>query len=186
MNWVSGFEGALGRELDDRSELEVTRGFELSEVESDYLRQIEGLSPERWSELSLDERLEALRELEHRLADIEGRPPVELRGECLGAGQCGYFDGREGIMVISEGLLQADSPLEAIDTVAHEGRHAFQHYAVAHPEVHDDPFEVAAWRDNFANYLTAELYGYEAYRYQPVEADAWAYGEMIRKVFVDV
>lgn len=184
MSSIEGAELPSRVETSELGETELWAQFELSEVEGDYLRQIEGLHEHNWVELPVYERLEVLRELEHRLADIEGRPPVPLSCENLGPGEFGFFDRGAHRMVISEALLRADSPLEAIDTVAHEGRHAFQHYAIAHPEIHDDPFEVAAWKENMENYLSAAMYGYEAYREQPVEADAWAFGDMIRNQFL--
>ena len=186
MSWLPNFETPArseGAEVAETTEATNAGGFELSELETDYLRQIEGLQPEQWSELSTDARLESLRELEWRLADIEGRPPVELRCETIGPGQYGYFDRQSNVMVLNEAMVRAESPLDAIDTVAHEGRHAYQHFCVLHPGTHDDQFEVAAWEENFETYLDAKLYGYEAYRDQPVEADAWAFGEAIRGIF---
>jgi hypothetical protein len=78
--------------------------------------------------------------------------------------------------------LLADSRnlTKAVDTIAHEGRHAYQHYAIEHPGFHPDAAQTSAWAANFHNYLTAEQYGFEAYRNQPVEADAWAFGQAIR------
>ncbi|MEZ6234370.1 MAG: hypothetical protein R3B68_09285 [Phycisphaerales bacterium] len=187
MTWFPGFELPDRRETDEVPRgvegPELERAFELSPAECRYLAQVEGLAPTQWAELPATERLESLRELEQRLAEIEGRPAVELRAEPLGPGRCGYYDSERDVMVVSESLLLDASPLEAIDTVAHEGRHAYQHYAVAHPEIHGDPFEVASWAENFEHYLSAEMYGYELYRNQPVEADAWAAGALVRGIF---
>lgn len=186
MSWLPNFEipaRSETAEATEAAEIANVSGFELSELEADYLRQIEGLQPEQWSELSTEARLESLRELECRLADIEGRSPVEVRCENLSPGQYGYFERQGNVMILNEAMLRAESPLDAIDTVAHEGRHAYQYYCVQHVGTHDDPFEVAAWQDNFENYLDAKLYGYEVYRAQPVEADAWVFGETIRSLF---
>lgn len=189
MSWFSGFEMPDGPERGESIETpEASVPIEslvpeLSALEISYVTRIEGLNPSDWQELAPAERLAALNELESRLAEIEGRPAIELRGQSLGPGSYGYFDPLENIMVVSEDLLRSPSPQEAIDTVAHEGRHAYQHYAIDHPGFHPDAHEVAAWRDNFDNYLTASLYGYEAYRNQPVERDAWAFGEMVRTLF---
>jgi len=51
-----------------------------------------------------------------------------------------------------EQLGDAKSRLELIDTIAHEGRHAYQHYAIEHPGFHPNTHEVDAWRENFKNY----------------------------------
>lgn len=183
MTWFHGFELNQPREGAEAPEVHAEQGLELSLAECRYLTQIEGLDPANWRELPVHERMESLKELEERLAEVQGRPPIELRCEPLGLNQCGYFSSREGVMVLSESLVRSSSPFEAIDTVAHEGRHAYQYYAVQHPEIHDDPFEVAAWAENFDNYLTAEMYGYEAYRNQPIEADAWHAGDLVKGIF---
>lgn len=147
----------------------------------EYVGNITELYPEVWQGLELDERIGAMKELESRLSLVELRPVVPLSFENLGEGVCGYFDGQ--MIHVNMNILSDSSPLEAIDTVAHEGRHAYQHYAVSNPEIHDDPKEVALWAENFKSYISAEMYGYELYRNQPVEADAWEYGETIRKIF---
>lgn len=38
---------------------------------------------------------------------------------------------------------------QTIDTVVHEGRHAYQHYNVEVRTVHESDAEVASWRENF-------------------------------------
>ena len=71
---------------------------------------------------------------------------------------------------------------ELVDTVVHEGRHAFQHYAVEHPGVVTDEHVVQAWAANMApgGYLSAEEFGQRRYQSQPIEADAWSYAARIR------
>jgi hypothetical protein len=64
---------------------------------------------------------------------------------------------------------------EMVDTIVHEGRHAYQDFAVQHPAAVADQRVVAAWAKNRINYLDAERYGQELYQSQPLEADAWSY-----------
>ena len=75
--------------------------------------------------------------------------------------------------------------LDVIDTIAHEGRHAYQHYAVEHPGFHPDEHEVEYWRANFETYLQPNLYGFDAYWMQPVEVDARRYGGVVSALFED-
>lgn len=141
------------------------------------------LRPGAWENIGVDERAAALQEAEARLAERAGRPAVTVIVEKTDPGVNGYYDPQTGTMHLSEHLVQdAGSLARAIDTVAHEGRHAYQHHAINNPGFHPDAAQVRAWAENLqpGNYLTAELYGYEAYRNQPIEADAWAFGEAIR------
>jgi hypothetical protein len=145
------------------------------------LWDMEALWPAVWERLSVEERLSALQEVEQRLAAVEGRPAVEVVAAVLGPHTNGEYDFRE-IRISAERLSQ-DDVAGLVETVAHEGRHCYQHYAIWYPWRHHDQAEVQAWRVNFepGNYLTADKYGYELYRNQPIEADAWAFAEAIRK-----
>ena len=90
----------------------------------------------------------------------------------------GYFD--EHAIHINTKMW--DDISETVDTIAHEGRHAYQHYAIKHPMFHSNVEEVASWRNNNipGNYLSAEKYGQARYKAQPIEADAWTYASAIR------
>jgi hypothetical protein len=183
MSWINDFELPHNVSFNEIPGNDANAELPFSEVEQNYIRQIDELHSQSWAEIDSTERLGALQELETRLAELEGRPSLEIHAERLGPGENGYFDRNRGIIVLSESDLLAHSPLEAIDTIAHEGRHAYQYYATLHPEIHNNPEEVAAWKQNFENYLPATLFGYELYRNQPVEQDAWAYGDMVRQLF---
>jgi hypothetical protein len=142
------------------------------------LGQMETLRPENWQAASETERLAALQQTEASMAHIQGRPAVDVASEPMSSGTYGYFDGQS--MHVNSDWVQSNDVAENVDTVVHEGRHAYQQYAVDHPGFHANQAEVDAWRDNFSNYLSAEDYGQELYQGQPVEADAWAYGTAIR------
>ncbi|MGE5653142.1 MAG: hypothetical protein ACM3ZQ_02585 [Bacillota bacterium] len=142
------------------------------------LEQMQEIRPDVWEDLTLRERLDALQNVENLMSEIQGRTPIGVVTEPMEPGLYGYFDGK-AVHISLEGLASNDVA-EAVDTIIHEGRHAYQHYAVDHPGFHPDQEQVEAWRDNFKDYLTAELYGQEAYQTQPVEADAWAYASTIR------
>lgn len=66
-----------------------------------------------------------------------------------------------------------------LNTILHELRHAFQHRAILYPEsVSTDKIQIDAWRFNFDNYISPSL-DYEAYRNQPIEADAFDYADKL-------
>lgn len=63
------------------------------------------------------------------------------------------------------------------NTILHESRHAFQHRSVLNPDsVSIDNNTIDIWRQNFENYISPWL-DYEAYREQPVEADAFDFAD---------
>ncbi|WP_300794665.1 hypothetical protein [uncultured Bacteroides sp.] len=63
------------------------------------------------------------------------------------------------------------------NTILHESRHAFQHRSVLNPDsVSIDNKTIDIWRQNFENYISPWL-DYEAYREQPVEADAFDFAD---------
>lgn len=145
------------------------------------LSQIEGLNPQNWAVLDSSSRLEVLQNVEDRMATIQGRPAVEIKPTELSPGTYGYYDG-QGITINAADLNGNQMHIsEFVDTIVHEGRHAYQDFAIANPGTVSDPAIVAAWAENMqpGNYLTAEDYGQEAYLNQPVEADAWNYAGQV-------
>jgi hypothetical protein len=144
------------------------------------LQEVEGIQSDAWQELEPGERLEALQEVENRMAELQGREPLTIRTEPMESGSFGYYDG-QSITVNENDLAGTEMPVhEFVDTVVHEGRHAYQDHAISNPGTVDEGV-ASAWAENMkpGNYLTAEEYGQEAYANQPIEADAWNYGSSI-------
>lgn len=188
-------------ELETLEDVEApARAEGLTEADLEYIRAIEGLTAEQWEKLEPAERLEALQELEDKLAEIQGRPPYPVVAEYLPCNRNelsgGYFDGDR--IVVNRSLLEGGSAeIEAlveefglgssrefiVNTLAHEGRHAYQWYAVENPGVHPNEHEVEYWRANFETYLQSGLYGFEAYWMQPLEVDARRYGDAVAALF---
>ena len=152
----------------------------------EYLGQIESLQEANWQELTPVERLDALGNLEARLAEIQGREPCEVVAEQMRSErQCGYYDG-EKIVVNSQHLEDSRYRMEVIDTIAHEGRHAYQHWAVEHPGFHPNEAEVRYWTANMippSNYLSPRRFGPEIYESQPIEVDARWYASQVTRYF---
>ena len=149
------------------------------------LREVDGLQPEQaqgWREMSTNDRLAALQQAEDRMARVQGRPVERVFGESMGPFLCGYYIGSgsgKGIYVNSDKL---NDRAESVNTVVHEGRHAYQSHAAAthghHPERpglpgHEDNKE---WRLNSAEYKTIERDGPREYAMQPMEADSGGFG----------
>lgn len=76
-------------------------------------------------------------------------------------------------------LLSDSDPYEVMTTIMHESRHAFQDFAINHPDrVNVDDNTIAQWSYNFAHYINPE-FDFEAYLNQPIEADANNFADMI-------
>lgn len=178
----------IGELVDENCGHDVSTEFEQTTEQQiqqaiESLQHIEGLDPQMWQTLDATERLGVLQNVEDRMADIQGRPAVEIVSEEMNPTTFGGYDGQR--ITLNSGQLESDMPMEEfIDTVVHEGRHVYQDYAVQNPGFVTDTALVNAWADNLANYLTAEEYGQELYVVQPIEADAWCYADRITSALI--
>lgn len=165
--------------------LEASSGVEgLTARDFEYLHDTEGLARGKWEGLSVQERLEALQTLECKLAEIQGRDPVAVTAAII-PGENGHYDPSTRTITLNAECLAHSPRLNLIDTIAHEGRHAYQHFAVEHTGFHHNQNEVEAWRENMkpGNYDNGKRDGLLAYRLQPIEADAWQYGHLVKDAF---
>ncbi len=149
---------------------------------------------ENWKNLDLDERVDVLQQLENEVAEIAHRPSLEIRTEVLPDGVMGQCTSDR--IIISENALASNSYemyRENLDTLFHEGRHAYQNYNISLSLLTGKPVErnevlVESWADNYIRmgYENGDWPGYEElgflyYLNQPVEVDARAYAsEAIR------
>jgi hypothetical protein len=148
---------------------------------AERLGSVPELEQETWQNLDSTQRLDALQSVEYIMADVQGRPPLSVMPVEMDQNTFGQFDG-SAIQINSSMLESNDLPAsEFIDTVVHEGRHAYQYYAINHPGFESDPALTQSWAENFkpGNYLSAQEYGQELYIKQPVEADAWNYSALV-------
>jgi len=94
----------------------------------------ENFKKENWSQLSREERLEALQKFENENADADGRGRRDIVGQDMPEGMNGKYEHDENryeISINNNFLDDPDSdPENAKNTVAHEGRHATQHDVV--------------------------------------------------------
>lgn len=174
---------------------ELLNDRETVEKIAEYLESVEGIKYENWVTLSLEERTELLRTIEAEIAEIEHRTPMAVGIEELPKGYFGYQCADNNSIAINSLYVMDDSPeahREVLDTIIHEGRHAYQHYNVDVRQVHESGAEVETWRENYYDknwgyysetgqhiYIpTSDGWGfttmpdYRLYYYQPVEIDA--------------
>lgn len=152
--------------------------------------------PENWANYSFFERLSILQETESRFAAAQHRPAKELKPEFFNDSTLGYWSSSRNYISINSSLLsdgvietgagrikRADAPFLLYNTVAHEGYHAYQSYAIENPNLHKDLKQLEEWRLNNEAALTDR--GYERnyikdgnlYRIQPLERDAIKFAE---------
>lgn len=169
------------------TDLEVTEGI------AEYLETVEELKFENWSKLSLSQRGEVLNSIEQHVAAIEHRPPLTVVLEDLPARRLGYHNSSEHKIALNTSFVGSNSRAmhrDIIETIIHEGRHAYQHYNVEVKPIHESFSEVMTWCENYYNpeykyyqsgsqnisirYRDGSVHDvdYRLYYYQPVEIDA--------------
>jgi len=147
---------------------------------------------QEWSKMSDAERREALQHLADEYAQRYGLNPVTVQFDELadgGGNFLGYWDESQKKLVIDNS--DVGNATYAINTLAHEMRHAAQHEMVRdadpdlvtkilvswgwqadpwnHPDVTKD--QAREWARNFDNYQVPDK-GFDSYWKQPVEVDA--------------
>jgi hypothetical protein len=151
------------------------------------LRNISGVLERDWRELTPDQRLNVLQKCEEQLARGQRRNhcPVQVYD---GSDEFGYFDPNSRGIFINRWVILEDDPVEAIKTIAHEGRHAYQWDCVRSPEQHKetDAPTIERWRTNFVpgNYITFDE-DEEGYQNQAVEQDAFMYERRVKEKTYD-
>lgn len=173
--------------------LEAPNDIEQIEGISDAMAETPELFPENWQQLSLDQRVEVLNELEVKIAAIEHRPPcpiytkdmgaIERRGDMLLGSMGVHVSSMFGESItINSRLLNSNDPVffrEALDTLVHEGRHSYQTYNMTQRETHTSQGDLTNWHRNLDEfgYQSAQQSGFKAYWLQPIESDARKFAE---------
>lgn len=183
---VEGFQSKLETS-------EFVTDLEMSEGIADYLEKMDEIKYENWSKLSLAQKENVLNRIEQHIAAIEHRPALNVKLEEMEPRALGYQCNSKNKIALNAlyvGENSRNSHKVVIDTIIHEGRHAYQHYNVDVKCVHESLAEVATWRENFSKsefqyynstgqkimipFKDGKSYDvdYRLYYYQPVEIDA--------------
>lgn len=174
-------------------QIEIVTDLEMTEGIAACLESVEEIRYENWSKLSLEERAVVLNRIEQKIAEIERRPAVSVYVEDMDANSLGYHSNTEHKIALNAKYVGANNPnshREVIDTIIHEGRHAYQRYNVDVKCIHESVSEVKQWEKNFYDpewgyysYRGQKIYipfndgkihdvGFRLYANQPVEIDA--------------
>ena len=156
----------------------------------------------KWNQLDTGSKWKCLQQLENHFAAEQGRPAVKVlpisSKEARGA--YGGYDPDKNVIYINRDLVeygtlvgpvdinhptQLDANMQLFDTIAHEGYHAYQGYAIKHPGFHKDMKQVKEWAINDRN--VKYFRRGDEYLVQPRERDAWKYGsEKTREAFDEI
>lgn len=167
--------------VESYKQLEAPQDFIQIEQVSDVLANCEELNFECWQSLELSEKESVLNALEVKIAEIEHRPPCPVRLTNLPSQTWGGFNPSSKTIDINRSYVEAsaqDSGLfrEILDTLVHEGRHAYQDYNVNVCEVHPRHSEIVSWSESMPGgkwgYASASIYGQRFYEQQAIEIDA--------------
>ncbi len=163
--------------------VEAPTDMEQIESISDVLSDCEHLSFEEWGKLEVSERIEVLDSLEKQIAGIERRPPCPISASSMGEGVLGGYNPATKRIELNENMIEVSGNSyamynEVLDTLIHEGRHAYQDYNVNTNEVHSRHSEVESWAETMGGGKweywgdTSSLLGQRLYEQQSIEIDA--------------
>jgi len=148
-----------------------------------YQDSLHLLNDSEWSKLSIQNRTSVMQSVENEVARREGRTPcnVSLFSEPPKDGRiiAGQYNRENRNIEINDYHLRGKSS-DCLDTILHEGRHAYQNQAVSSEINHYNKAEVDAWRNNMkpGHYIQPEE-NRRAYYRQPIEADAREYAAIV-------
>ena len=150
-----------------------------------YEDALRATKPGTWEGLSFASRLEVLQTVENHAAAETGRTPRTVKGAWLHDGpdsvELGAYDPSDNNIYVNNFQLRPDAKYgknadDLVETILHEGRHAYQHQVARGEVCHGDAQEAAAWAENMkpGNYVQFSQ-NPKAYWEQPIEADARAH-----------
>ena len=163
--------------------IEAPQDFIQIEKISDVLSECKELDREHWRTLELSEKVSVLNELECKIAEIEHRPPCPVRAVSISPHIWGGFNPNSKCIDINKTYLEHSEYdvtmfKEVLDTLIHEGRHAYQDYNVNVCEIHPRHSEVISWAETMDGgkwgYYgdTSTRLGQRLYEQQSIEIDA--------------
>lgn len=154
--------------------LEAPSDIEQAMQIGDFLSDVEDLRHENWCKLDVYERRELLQGIENKVAEIEHREPCLLKFSQMEERNYGAFSPTSKDITLNSIYVESNDfcdYVEIIDTLIHEGRHAYQDYNVEIREVHRNGDETLAWSYNIDHYISPD-WDFQAYSEQPIEQDA--------------
>lgn len=181
-------------QVEDTENLRIGRLKELSETErlersAAEVCQIEALKPEVWSGLAETDRERCLYQVGSKLSEAYECPAPPFIGckmaEVEGGILLGAYSDSNYITKLNHTLLQMNESGVALETFAHEFRHAYQHemverYQSAFRHLCHDETAAARWAENLDGRYVEFGTDPEGYKDQAVESDARTFAASLR------
>lgn len=181
----TSIESQLNRSLGSDSTINIEAPTDLEQIEtiSDILSSCSELKFENWRNLDITEKVDVLNELESQIAEIECRPACPVSSAPMPFSVFGGYNPETKSIDLNESYLVLsgkDSSMlaETLDTIIHEGRHAYQDYNVNVCETHSRHSEVESWAETMEGGKwgywgdCSDLLGQRLYEQQSIEIDA--------------
>lgn len=148
-----------------------------------YLNSMPEVKRENWINLSFEERVKVIQKIETQAAKVGCRPALAVETAPMNANNHGYMNWGSQKIVINENLIRSNKTeafQQAIKTLLHESRHAFQYSNIALERTEPNDEKYQSWVLNLATgYCAAKLFGLKNYYLQPLEVDARVFAEAI-------
>ena len=151
------------------------------DVSYSYQDSLHLLNNSEWNKLSISNRASVMQSIENEVARREGRSPcnVSLYSEAPdknGRISCGGYNLKTSDIEMNTYHLSEKTSEGCLNTIMHEGRHAYQDNVVKGNIDHHPQSDVKAWQHNMkpGNYISPEQ-NIKGYYRQPIEADAREY-----------
>lgn len=144
------------------------------------------LNSDKWPSLSVEEKVAVLQSVENEMAVQSERHPCSVNAIPIDSKDDKYIEfGNYSFLSknininsnqLEHGSKYGDNYGEHLDTILHEGRHAYQDQAVNELIQHNNLSEVEKWRENMKpeHYIEYEQ-NPKAYFHQPIEKDAFSF-----------
>ncbi len=169
-------EESIVQDVYGRSEDEFQFDFDIETPE--LKRLLYEFSRTCWDELPEDEKIKRIDQLVSMIGDqlgVEKKPQIEFYN--AGIYDCGAYDPETNTIAINKANL--DDPVEIVDTVAHEMRHAYQFQRAKNPQNYMD----LLYAYNFTNYINPYVdkdgyVNFTDYQDQLIEAEARAFAKL--------
>jgi uncharacterized membrane protein YgcG len=108
-----------------------------------------------WTNASLEQRRGWLQRMENYQAQRQNRPPAQVQLREMSSNQRGCYRRQDNTIYLNRDMVQyMDHPQQSLQTLFHEGRHAYQCHAVQHPDKHPEVSQAQrdTWTQNLRKY----------------------------------
>lgn len=148
-----------------------------------YFNNMPEIKRENWINLSFEERVKVIQKIETPAAKVGCRPALTVETAPMNTNNYDYMNWGEQKIVINEDLIRSNKTeafQQAIKTLLHESRHAFQYSNIALERTEPNNEKYQSWVLNLATgYCAAKLFGLKNYYLEPLEVDTRVFAEAI-------